>query len=83
MTTQQEGLTESEITAIQDHFAPIPTETGRTETAATYVVAMGQDEDEELKTTTVCRERGRLAVLDSVGHPVAEGGSLEEVLAAA
>ena len=83
MTTLQEGLTDAEIAATRAHFAPIPTETGETETGAVFVVAMGRDQDGEIETTTVCRERGRLAVLDNSGEPVAEADSLGEVLAAA
>lgn len=81
MSDRQEGLTETEITAVRDHFAPTPTTIGETETGAKYVVAMGRDEDGEIETRTVCRERGRLGVLDTVGRPVAEGESLEAILA--
>ena len=83
MTKQQEGLTAVEIEAVQAYFAPTPTETGRTETGAVFVVATGRDRDGDQITTTVCRERGRLAVLDTEGHPVAEGERLDDVLAAA
>ena len=83
MTTQHEFLNEAEIEAVQAHFSPTPTETGRTETGAEYVVAMGTDEDGEIETRTVCRERGQYAVLDTVGRPVAVGESLREVLAVA
>ena len=83
MSTQHEGLTATEITAVRDHFDPTPTETGRTETGARYVVAMGRDEDGGRDTTTVCRERGQYAVLNTEGRAVVEGENLEEILAAA
>ena len=81
MTTQREGLTETEITATRAHFAPTPTKTRRTETGARYVVAM-EDVEVGVRTRTVCRERGQYAVLDTNGEPVAEGKRLAEVLAA-
>ncbi len=82
MKTQHEGLTETEIATIRDHFAPLSTKTGRAENGARYVIAIGTDEDGALETTTVCRERGRLAVFDTVGRTITEGEVLEAVLAA-
>ncbi len=71
--TIHEGLTTEEVefaTIILAGLLPeAEVEAGETEDGAKYVVAM-EDRDGELTTRTVCREEGRLAVLDTEGRVV-------------
>ncbi len=66
-----EGLTTEEVEiAVVTLTGLLPgaeVETGETETGAVYVVAMREEPDGGLETPTVCRERGRCAVLDMEG----------------
>ena len=69
-----EGLTVDEVefaaTILAGLLPGAEVENGKTDEGSRYVVATRHEPDGELTTRTVCRERGRVAVLGTDGDVV-------------